>query len=219
MVASTIALPDLVAKLPEASTFILHGVDWKDYEDLLEAVGEAHGLRISYSEGILQAMTLSSEHEKYSNFIQDLVRLCTMRTGRRLASFGSATLKTRGRKKGLEPDVCFYVDPVGSLAFKKNLDFDKDPPPDLAVEIDVHHDSLSKFPIYSTLGVPEIWRYDGKNVFMYRLAGDQYHAISESVVLPNISCEVLMSFILRLENEDENSILLSFEGWLQNRLP
>jgi len=36
--------------------------------------------------------------------------------------------------------------------------------PDIAVEIDITKDSRSKFYIYAALKIPEIWRYDGKNV-------------------------------------------------------
>ena len=36
--------------------------------------------------------------------------------------------------------------------------------PDIAVEIDITKDSLSEFHIYAALKIPEIWRYDGKNV-------------------------------------------------------
>jgi Uma2 family endonuclease len=44
-----------------------------------------------------------------------------------------------------------------------------DPPPDIIVEIDVTNESLSKFPTYAALGVPEIWWYKGTQVRMYVL--------------------------------------------------
>src|SRR2546426_8839424 len=40
-----------------------------DYEELLEAVDEAKGLRISYREGRLQIMTLSPKREKYTRLL------------------------------------------------------------------------------------------------------------------------------------------------------
>jgi Uma2 family endonuclease len=39
-----------------------------------------------------------------------------------------------------------------------------DPPPDLAVEVDISHGSRSKFRIYARLKVKELWRFDGKKV-------------------------------------------------------
>lgn len=206
---------DLVSKLPEDSTLILHNASWDDYEDLLDAVGEATGLRISFGDGMLQVLTLSLTHEFYADLIQDLVRLCTMRKGIRLRSFGSATMRKRKNKKGLEPDACFYI---GSSAFTgppKELDFEKDPPPDLAVEVDIHHESVSKFPIYAALGIREIWRYDGENLIIYHLENDQYEVTPASLALPVLTSNVLTNFLHRVKKEDENSVFLAFEEWLR----
>ena len=52
--------------MPEDTVVTFHGVRWEEYEELLEQVGEAAGLRISYDDGTLQVMTLSSEHETQS---------------------------------------------------------------------------------------------------------------------------------------------------------
>ncbi|HEU4390001.1 MAG TPA: hypothetical protein VFV34_19525 [Blastocatellia bacterium] len=60
MATYTTPLPDLIEKLPSACTLTLSGVNWDDYEALLEAVGERTALRISYNEGTLQIITLSS---------------------------------------------------------------------------------------------------------------------------------------------------------------
>ncbi|PYT10424.1 MAG: hypothetical protein DMF60_00130 [Acidobacteria bacterium] len=40
---------ELIDKLPPASTLILHDIGWEEYEELLDALGEAKGLRISFS--------------------------------------------------------------------------------------------------------------------------------------------------------------------------
>ena len=47
IVSQAEAIPEIVAQLPPDSTLVLRGVGWEDYEELLEAVGEASGLRIS----------------------------------------------------------------------------------------------------------------------------------------------------------------------------
>jgi Uma2 family endonuclease len=60
------------------------------------------------------------------------------------------------------------------------------PPPDIAVEIGVTSESLGKFPIYAALGVPEIWRYQGKELKFFALAGSRYKEIPESQSLPGL---------------------------------
>src|SRR2546422_3306499 len=59
---------------------------------------------------------------------------------------------------------CYYVTSADRIIGIKRIDLDVDPPPDIAVEIDITKDSLSEFHIYAALKIPEIWRYDGKNV-------------------------------------------------------
>jgi Uma2 family endonuclease len=97
-----------------------------------------------------------------------------------LETRGSTTWKRRTFRKGTEPDTCFYVANAARVIGKRTIDLETDPPPDVVVENDVTNESLSKFPIYAALGVPEIWRYDGKTAVFYELSAGRYQAIPES---------------------------------------
>ncbi|HEY6330754.1 MAG TPA: hypothetical protein VI756_15585, partial [Blastocatellia bacterium] len=70
---------ELVSHLPDDAVMTFHDVSWDDYEDLLEQVGEAHHLRVSYDNGVLQVMTLSAEHERYAQFFECLVTAIRLR--------------------------------------------------------------------------------------------------------------------------------------------
>jgi hypothetical protein len=83
------------------------------------------------------------------------------------------------------------------------------------VEVDLEHDSLSKFPIYAALGVNEIWRYDGQFLTIYHLAQGQYVAAPASQALPELSSGILTDFLARSHHEDQYQVLLAFESWLQ----
>jgi len=212
---------EIVSQLPEDASVTFHDVSWDEYEELLEQVGEAPGLRISYDDGSLCVMTISSEHEKYSSFISSLVTVIRLRLRIDILGFGSSTMRKRKRKKGNEPDACFYVQTASLIGNRIHLDFETDPPPDIAVEIDVHHDSRSKFPIYAALGVPEIWRYDGQEMTIYRLADEdaqeQYVAVDASSALPMLTATLLTEMIERMRKDGELSALLTFDEWLQSR--
>lgn len=215
---------DMVSQLPEGASVTFQDVSWDEYEDLLEQVGEAPGLRISYDNGSLQVMTISSEHEKYASFISSLTTVLKLRLRTDILSFGSATMRKRRRKKGNEPDACFYVQTAPLIGNRIQLDFEIDPPPDIAVEIDIHHDSRSKFPIYAALGVPEIWRYDGHAMTMYHLVQDateieasSYIEQDTSTALPMLTTQVMTEIIERMRNEGELKALLAFDEWLQSR--
>ena len=168
-------------------------------------------------------MTISSEHEKYAFFINSLTTVIKLRLRIDILAFGSATMRKRKRKKGNEPDACFYVQSAALIGNRIQLDFEIDPPPDIAVEIDVHHDSRSKFPIYAALGVPEIWRYDGRVMTIYHVAEaareseSAYIAQDASTALPMLTATILTEMIERMRTDGELSALLAFDEWLQSR--
>lgn len=205
---------DVIEQLPPGSTLVLSDVSWAEYEGLLESVGEATGLRISYSEGTMQVMTLSTTHEGYQFLIHALVLLTSLRLKIKVLSFASATMRKPAKLKGVEPDLSYYVETADEIGSRSDLDFSVDPPPDIIVEVDLQHQSLSKFPIYAALGVPEIWRYDGHSMCIYALRDGVYVEVSSSRSLTALTTMTLTEFLARLDHEDQYEILLAFEEWL-----
>ena len=162
-------LPSIIAKLPPDSRLILQNQTWESYEKLLDAIGEASGLRVSFAEGKLEIMTLSTEHKSLAEMIGRFVDRISIVKNVDVLFFGSATIKKSRKITGSEPDACFYIQNAGKIGEKIKVDFAIDPPPDVVAEIDWKHDSFYKFPIYAALGVPEIWRYDGHKATFYKL--------------------------------------------------
>ena len=60
------------------------------------------------------------------------------------------------------------------------MDLAVDPPPDLAIEIDITSSSVDREEIYAALGVPEIWRYDGDTLRIFLLRLDGTYELSET---------------------------------------
>ena len=212
-----------VSELPEDASVTFRDVSWDEYEELLEQVGEAPGLRISYDNGSLRVMTISAEHEKYSDFIKSLIAGIRLRLQIDILAFGSATMRKPKRSAGHEPDGCFYVQTAQLIGNRVQLDFETDPPPDIVVEIDLHHDSRSKFRVYAALGVPEIWRYDGQAMTIYHVSdegdGPRYVAGDTSTGLPMLSAQLLTEMIERMRRDGELSALLAFDEWLPSQVP
>jgi len=96
-------------------------------------------------------MSPSSKHEHVAKLIERMVDLLSIRQRIKVLFYGSATLKKQSEQKGAEPDACFYVQTADLVGNERGIDFETDPPPDVVVEIDIHHESISKFPIYSAL--------------------------------------------------------------------
>jgi Uma2 family endonuclease len=219
MITETTDYYALISQMPEDTVVIFHDVPWEEYEELLAQVGESPGLRISYDDGTLKVMTLSSEHEKYTRFIEKLVTLLSLRLEIRILSFGSATMKKSKRRKGNEPDCCFYVQTAAALGKRIKLDFAVDPPPDVAVEVDVHHASQDKFSIYAALGVPEIWRFDGQQLFIHPWREDRYVEAETSRALPMLTSRILTEYLTRMREEGEFETIIAFDEWLQSLKP
>jgi Uma2 family endonuclease len=126
-------------------------------------------------------------------------------------------MKKPKKRKGLEPDASFYIQTAAAVGNKLHIDFADDPPPDIAVEIDVHDDSRDRFPIYAALGISELWRFDGKELNIYRLDANQYVPQESSTALPFLSGSILTGFLSRIPDESESEVLIAFDQWLQAR--
>jgi len=207
---------EIISQLPAGSDIFLRGRTWADYEEIIESVGEASGLRISFDGSNVKIMTLSTKHEKYVRLIERMINNVSMKKRIKVLSYGSSTMKSSRRERGSEPDCCFYVQNAELVADKDQIDFSRDVPPDIVVEIDIYHSSTEKFEIYSKLRVPEFWLFDGERLRIYRLENESYTAVRKSLALPILTGEVLTDFVNRLEHSDQFEILLDFEQWLEN---
>ncbi|HLG15657.1 MAG TPA: Uma2 family endonuclease [Blastocatellia bacterium] len=219
MTTATLSYREIASQLPTGAVVTLHDVSWEEYESLLEELGEAAGMRVSFNEGTMQIMTLSPEHEKYARFFEKLLAVMSLRLRINILSFGSATMRKKKSEKGNEPDGCFYVQSASAIGNRMHIDFAIDPPPDVVVEVDIHHDSKDKRPIYAALGVPEIWRYDGVKFSIDHLQQGEYVSVQQSVALPVLTASALGEFLGRLSREGESSTLIAFDEWLQSERP
>src|SRR5438128_7824477 len=216
MIAEAVDYAEIISQLPADSFLIRENVSWEEYEDLLEQVGEASWLRISYDDGTLQIMTTGPKHEYYSRFIESLVGQIRFRLRINIRFFGSSTMRKKKKRKGTEPDACFYVQTAEALGNRIDLDFEKDPPPDVTVEVDITRHSISKFGIYAGLGVPEVWIYDGRELKIHLLEQDEYVLAMGSRALPILTGAILTHFLTRLRENGELHTILAFDEWLQS---
>ena len=208
---------EIISRLPAGSDIFLRGQTWEDYEEILESVGEASGLRISFDGRNVKIMTLSTKHENYVRLVERLIDNLSMRKRIKILSYGSSTMKSSRQERGSEPDCCFYVQNAELVADKETIDFSRDVPPDIVVEVDIHHSSMEKFEIYSKLRVPEFWLYDGERLRIYRFESENYVAVKKSLALPILNDHVLTDFLNSLQTSDQFEILLKFEKWLDSQ--
>ncbi|MBA2511375.1 MAG: Uma2 family endonuclease, partial [Rubrobacteraceae bacterium] len=129
---------------------------------------------------------------------------------------GSTTFRREDLKRGFEPDSCFYIENEGLIYGKDRVDLSVDPPPDLVIEIDITSPSISKLPIYAQMGVPEVWRYDGEHLTMWKLEGSRYTEITESLALPSLTNAVVSDFAEKSKSTKRTTWLMAVREWARN---
>src|SRR5215213_819599 len=148
---------DIIERLPAGAKLELPNIDWDEYEHLLTQMESQHpGHRLSYDRGRLIIVSPKREHEFFKLFFGRLAQVLAEELGLNVEATGATTLRRKKLGKGVEPDESYYVQHATNVIGRLEFNLGLDPPPDVAIEIDMTNDSLDKFPIYAALGVPEI---------------------------------------------------------------
>lgn len=189
--------------IPGEQRVVLHNISWETYERLLNERGKRRYPRFTYDRGVLEIMSpVSLEHEESADNLRFLVRTLLEELGIDFRTAGSMSLKSREIEGGAEPDGCFYIQNEPGVRGQLRIDLSMDPPPDLAIEVDVTNPSLNKLLIYARFGLPEVWRHDGARLRIYVLRGDRYMESAESSVLPGVTADAMSELLeqSKLEN-------------------
>jgi Uma2 family endonuclease len=207
------------AKPEPAQRFVLQGVGWEGYEKILEVIGERH-VRVTYDRGDLELMSPLPLHEVYKKFFGRLLDVLAEELDIRIMGCGSTTFRRQDLDRGLEPDECFYLTSAARVRDWRVLDLATDPPPDLAIEIEITNTCLDRMGVYAGLGVPELWRFDGTTLEVYLLGeGGAYQPAPSSRALPLVPLGEVIPFLQRsLEAGDDRETLRSLRSWVRERV-
>ncbi len=204
--------------LEPGERLLLQDIGWERYEELLEELSE-HRWRIAYDEGKLEIMSPSNQHEYLKKLIGRFIEALTEELDIDLKSAGSTTYKWKLKRKGIEPDECYYVLKEAAVRAKDDLKFPKDPPPDLSIEVDIHSSSLNKFNIYSALGIQELWCHRKGAIEVYALQKDgRYLRRAKSSIFPFLPMEEIERFLKLRGSMSETRLLKSFRAWVREHL-
>lgn len=137
--------------------------------------------------------------------------------GMKVKGYGSTTLAREDLDRGVEPDSCFYIQNAERILGRR-LNMATDPPPDLAIEVDLTSSSRRRFGVYLHLGIPEVWHYtEQQGLIIYRLRDGNYRACEFSPTFPMISGAVLQQFLQQAESSDDNAVIRALRQWLRER--
>jgi Uma2 family endonuclease len=204
--------------IPPGNTLQLKDVSWQMFERILLELGETRAARIAYHQGFLEIMNPLPEHEDDKEIIGDLIKALLEELDIEFRPLGSTTFQNEVMAQGIEPDNCFYIQNEAAIRGKKRIDLTVDPPPDLAIEIDIT--SRTQLGIYEALGVPELWRYNGCRLQINVLNAGNYR---ESEISSNFSQftnlkTAIHEFVEQSKKIGRNATMKQFRNWIREQL-
>lgn len=169
-----------VSPVPDVSV-VLDSVSWGTFTAL---ANESRGGRLAFDRGRLEIMSPSLGHENVKSLLCRFIEIFAEERGIDLVAAGSTTLARDDLARAIEADACYFFANRSRLRNRDSIDLAIDPPPELAVEVDMSRSSLDKESIYAALGVVELWRTDGRSLAIRQLRQDAYVPVSDSRLLP-----------------------------------
>lgn len=200
--------------VPPGHQVLLKDISWQQFETLLDELGEGRAARLSYSNGMLEIMVPLPEHEKDKELIGELVRILLDELHIDFEPLGSTTFKNEQIIQAVEADTCFYIQNYAAVIGKNRIDLTVDPPPDLAIEIDIT--SRTRFDNYRLLGVPELWRYTRRGLQISLLREGNYVESNFSPNFPGIPIiELVNQTVQQNLNFGRSQAIREFKGWVR----
>ncbi len=179
-------------KVEPGQRFVLWQIGWEAYVKFVEAMA-GHHIRTTYDRGDLELMSPLPIHEAIKVWFGHFLAVLGEELDFPCWPVGGPTLRRRDQDRGLEPDDCYYLANAAKVENWATLDLDRDPPPDLSLEVDVMSSCLDRMGVYAGLGVAEVWRFRRDAWQIHLLGADgAYHESSVSAALPYLPLSEIM---------------------------
>lgn len=196
---------------------LLQGATWEEYESVLSQVGDRR-IFVTYDGRNLEVMSPSPEHDFAAESLSRIIHIVSEELDVPIRSLGSTTFREEDISKGLEPDKWFYTVNEAKIRGKKRLDLRRDPPPDLAIEVEITQRLLDRELIYIELGVPELWRYDGANLRVFTLSRAKYRERERSPTFPKLPLDQIERWLKQGASAEETAWARGVRTWVRRNL-
>ncbi len=197
---------------------LLRDITWETFQSLIIELESQPTKRLTYDNGFLEIWVPLFAQTRYPKLLARLVAILTEELEIEIRGFGACTWSRKDLLKGVEADECFYIQNEAIIRGKMAIDLTIDPPPDLAIEIDVTSLSLPRLPIYGALGVAEVWRvYEGVVQILVLQNGD-YGMVDRSIALPLMTTTILQEFLDQAPLMGETSWARMVQKWVRDSI-
>lgn len=205
------------APLDGEQRVVIHDLSYGFYKKFREEIGE-QPVRFSFSDGSLEIMNRKRPHEHFRKILAMFVEAILRERKTPMWPGGMMTFQRDDLEKGFEPEDCWWIASASKVSDTIEYDSSKDPPPDLAIEVEITSSLVHRIGIYAAMGVPEVWRFNGKKLrFCVLQSTGEYTDAESSRTFPFLRPRDLLPFLLPEKSEDATTRTNNFVEWLQSQ--
>jgi len=162
--------------------FLQSGINWQQFKSIQSGFAASPGVRLSYYRGEVELLSVSPEHEIFSNLIGILLALYFARNHIEFFPTGAMTQEK-------EDQVSAQADQSYCFGQLKSI-------PDLSIEVVFTSGGASKLHRYQALGVTEVWFWEDGVFTLHHLQESGYEQVDCSLLLPNLDMKLLSECLL-----------------------
>jgi len=226
--ATAVSTPD-AAKAQGTETaqgeqwIVLRGVGWDQYEAVLKAFPEQPNLRVTYVDRRLTLVSpISRRHDWHEDCLGALIKAVALTLGIEWEVAVHSTFHREDLEVGVEGDQTFYFgDHAVMMRGPVNVDLTTQPPPDLAIEVELSHSSDDSVEVWRRLGVPEVWRLHvgrGTLVFLVREPDGSYRSADRSRALQVVEPADVLAQLELAKQLGSPGWMRQLDGWIRGTL-
>jgi Uma2 family endonuclease len=176
----------------------------------LALVGDGRNPLIKYHGGSLTLVSPSRGHERGADRIDDLIKAVCDGLAIDSLSTASTLYRKPGLDHGIEADKTYYIEHETDVrGVAGDIDLTAYPPPDLAVEVVVTHDTSISLKVCRELGIPEVWVYRVARRSLEFLALDdqgRYVSVETSRAFPFLAPDDVLTWITETTGEEPDRL-------------
>jgi len=181
-----------IKSLPDGSVATIP-MSWADYQKLITHRQDCSTPRFKYADGYLTLKMPTFEHGQLDAIVADLIVAILNQHLRDYVRTTPVTLQIP-EQAGIEPDHCFWLNNWAAVSGKNRIDLATDPPPDIAVEVDVTN--FTNIADYERFEVPEVWLIRGNILAIFVLTSGGYVPADASQFFPDIAIPTLYQKVI-----------------------
>jgi Uma2 family endonuclease len=207
--------------LPADERVVLNGLGWSNYVKINDAVVQKPHVRMIYVDRRLTLLVTSRRHDWYAERLGELLFAVARELGTPLETAGSATFRSEEIEVG-EGDRTYYLrDHAEIMKGPRNIDLSTQPPPDVAIEVEVSHPDNDALIAWGQIGVPEVWRLDAERwrfCFCQRQNDGSYQESARSTQLPGLISDDVLAGLRVAEDCIASDWMALLPDWVRGRL-